>query len=90
MAGFRAAADAGSYKRVGELRPGAPLAPFTFRRTASGRRAVSKAERFGLMEEAGLAEARVLAGGAGYAKRGTGTNELEEASGGNAKVKARL
>lgn len=53
------------------------MAPFTFRATASGKRAVAKAERFGLMDEKNLQEASRLAGGTEYTKRGSGNNELE-------------
>merc|ERR1712125_156916 len=77
---FRHALDIGKYMRVGVLRPGDcqdnTMRPFTFRTTASGRRAVAKAEKLGLMNELWLAAAYELAGGARYVKRGTGNNEL--------------
>merc|ERR1719218_308446 len=50
---FRQALDQGKYVRVGELRPGEArdkmMQPFTFRTTASGKRAVAKAQKFGSM-----------------------------------------
>ena len=52
------------------------LAPFTFRKSASGRRAVGKAEKMGLVKGERLEEALALAGGSQYTKRGTGSNAL--------------
>ena len=80
VASFRRAVDGGTYARVGVLSPSSTeedlLQPFTFRASASGRRAVGKAGKFGLLSEQRLAAAEALAGGSGYAKRGTGSNEL--------------
>jgi hypothetical protein len=60
---------------------GVLMDPYTFRTTASGRRAVAKAERFrSITDPAQLARAREMAGGSRYKKRGVGNNELTEAS----------
>ena len=82
---FRQAIDDGSYRRIGPLSPDSSASEleedFTFRRSASGRRAVAKAERFELLSPERLATANALAfpegkEGSGYAKRGTGNNKL--------------
>ena len=80
---FRQAMDSpgGSYHRIGVLsQTGSSeeelLAPFAFRRTASGRRAIAKAQKMGLMKGARLEAALALSGGSDYVKRGTGSNTL--------------
>ena len=81
VVGFRHAVDSGEYRRIGVLSPETAseeqlLAPFTFRTSASGKRALGKAQKFGLLPEDRLAAALELSGGSEYAKRGTGNNEL--------------
>jgi len=83
---YRAAMDRGEYLRVGELSPDMPeeqlMAPFTIRMTPTGRRAVIKAQKFGLLTPERLEKATALAtGGQGnqallYGKRGTGNTLL--------------
>lgn len=80
IATFRDAADRGEYIRVGELSPQSSdadlRAAFTYRTTASGRRAVAKAAKFQLITGNRLAAAKALSGGGSYARRGTGSNQL--------------
>ena len=52
------------------------LAPFTFRSSASGRRAIGKAQKMELIKGARLDSALALSGGSEYRKRGTGSNAL--------------
>lgn len=83
---FRHAVDKGHYLRIGPLSADTPPdqleAPFTFRTTASGRRAVAKAAKFGLIGPRRLAVVTKLAFpggrplGGGYIKRGSGNNKL--------------
>jgi len=89
MLTFRLAMDKNSYTRVGELSAASAQceldAPYTFRSTVSGRRALDKAKKFGLLEAERLALATRLAVGPGeegdgrvaYPKRGTGSNTLD-------------
>ena len=52
------------------------------RTTATGRRAVAKAARFGLLHSAAeLEEAKRMPGGTEYTKRGTGNNDLAASDG---------
>lgn len=80
---FRRAMDStgDGYQRIGVLSATGSeeeelLAPFTFRGTASGRRAMGKAQKMGLIKGARLQAALELSGGSDYAKRGTGSNAL--------------
>lgn len=79
---FRQAMDNTSgYQRIGVLSPEGSseeelLASFAFRRTASGRRAIQKAQKMGLIKGARLQKALTLSGGSEYEKRGTGSNAL--------------
>jgi hypothetical protein len=80
---FRQAYDRGDHLRIGELSPTSSLeelrAPFSYRQTASGRRSVAKAAKFGLLSKDNLDVARALSGGEGYTTRGTGSNDISQA-----------
>ena len=66
VAGFRHAVDSGSYERIGVLGAGSSeeglLREFTFRTSASGKRAIDKAQKMGLIDGEAAAEAVRLAG----------------------------
>lgn len=80
---FRQAMDrnAGGYQRIRALSGTSSseeelLTPFTFRSSASGRRAIGKAQKMGLIKGGRLNSALALSGGSDYRKRGTGSNAL--------------
>ena len=75
---FRKAIDENNYHRINELNNNYnEIKPFTYRMTESGKRSLSKAEKFNLMNLNDFVEAKKLSGDINYKKRGTGNNKLK-------------